>query len=407
MPSLVDLSAELLAEIFKFIHDSSRHTLFSLLRVNKVISAVVLPFIYREMTFSFDRDQLMQTIRKLETLLRLPPESALWRGVKVTARSSLIGALASASPEVIIREKWGSFIQFLSRIVGLREVVFRCAERVPIILLDALEAKHPSVHLHVEGWVRLRSDVRVGDPYEEALARSPCLRSLQAHFRFGLREMDFNYAAFERIMQLSPSLEEFAYSSTGIAGMFYDLTPQEKAVEERERKRFRVARPTRNTKLRRIKWRSQLDSALLQRWRSFIDLHKVQMLELGGFQNVECMEYAMDHGTFSGLKHLTLVLAESYSGGISQDEYKSTLDRFLSSQSPLETLSIINHHGYINLSTVLLHHGASLRPLSLHQAESRQEPRPILSLDDLNSIGSEAPHLRHLMFDLNRTREPQ
>ncbi|KAJ8092103.1 hypothetical protein PM082_021635 [Marasmius tenuissimus] len=274
------------------------------------------------------------------------------------------------SPEETVQERWGSFIQLLSRIINLWELIFDCTERTPIILLDALEANHPYCRLHVRNWTRLHLTARFGDPYEEALARSPCLRSIQAHLNYRRPDTPFYNDAFERILALSPNLEDIAYSS------------------------------------RRIKWES-LHPVLLQRWESFIDLQKVKVLELAKVSNTRWMDWATDNRTFDGLKHLTFKVAHRHGRDGSQDEFRSILEKFLSSQSPLESISIVNYHGYISLSHIVLYHGGSLRSLSLHQIESTQGPRPILTLDDLDLIRSEVPHLEYLEFDLNRTREPQ
>ncbi|KAJ8092094.1 hypothetical protein PM082_021626 [Marasmius tenuissimus] len=439
MLTLNTLSTELLVEIFKVVHDSSRHSIFSLLRVSKPISEAALPFVYRELTFDFDQSRARashrdgqadvepytQSIEKLKSLLHLPPESPIWRNVREVRVSSKFarwpgedtGArripqrdsdaeLPFAPSEEAVRDKWGCFIQFLSRIINLQQVIFDCAERVPIILLEVLEANHPFCRLHVRNWTHLRADVRVGDPYEEALARSPCLRSLQAHFFYRGPGMDFSYVAFQRILALAPNLEDIAYSSRSAGGcILYTIDEEQNAKAKKERERFHVAQPVRKTHIERINWDS-LHLALLQHWESFMVLQKVKRLELGGIDDMEWMEHAMDHGTFSGLKHLSFKV-NHYPRGTSQVKLKSTLERFVSSQPPLESLSFIQYHGYIDLFLIFLHHGASLRSLSLHQIESTQGTRPLLSLDNLNLIRSEIPHLEHLELDLNRTRNPQ
>ncbi|KAK1215368.1 hypothetical protein PQX77_022015 [Marasmius sp. AFHP31] len=441
MPTLDSLSNELLMEIFRLIHDSSRHTIFTLLRVNKLISEAALPFAYRELSFNFDQTRVppyrnakrrkeknvepyTQSLQNLNLLLQLPPDSTIWKGIrKVTVRSKVavwpgedpdarwlrqldIPTEPPFTPaEEAVQAKWSSFITFISRVVHLREVAFDCAERVPIVLLESLEAHHLLCSLHVKNWTRLRSDVRLGDPYEEALAQSPCLRSLQAMFVYGEPGMDYNYEAFQRILALSPSLEEIAYSRRTSGGcVIHYLSPDEKAEEERERKHFRVGKPVKKVNIRTIKWDS-LRPVLLQDWASFIDLRKVETLELNRFHGIEWMGYAMDRKTFSGLKHLSFKIDHYFRD--SQREFKSTLENFLNSLSPLESLSVVQYYDYIDLYNLLPHHGPSLRSLSLHQAENKPNSRPTLTLDDLNFILSNTPNLEDLEFDLNRTQSPQ
>ncbi|KAK1220528.1 hypothetical protein PQX77_016696 [Marasmius sp. AFHP31] len=385
MPLALDnLSAELLTEIFRPIHDSSRLTIFSLLRVNKFISDAARPFVYRELTFDFDQhrasvsqlrqnpdppqtptDSYTRTLERLDSLLKSPPDHAIWKGVrKVTVHSWVVkwpGEDPDAAwrrhrhtneppftpSEEAVQAKWGSFLEFLTRVINLQEVIFDCAERVPVILLKVLENKHASCYL-----------------------------------------------------------QEIAYTSRAAGGCVVRGVNLEDLVEqEKERERFRVASPVKKTTVRKIKWDS-IDLHLLHRWESFVDLRKVEILDLGRPYNTQWMDYAMDDAIFSGLKGLSLRI-NRYSRNNSQGDFKTTLENFLSSQPPLQSISVIDYHGYVDLSTILLHHGASLRSLSLHQAEGSEGPRPILTQDDLNLIRSKTPYLRHLEFDLNRTRIPK
>ncbi|KAK1219223.1 hypothetical protein PQX77_018063 [Marasmius sp. AFHP31] len=432
MPSLTlgDLSAELLAEIFELIHDSSRHTIFSLLRVSKFISEAASLFAYRELTFDFTQtpqhedvqqsssaeEPYTRTLQQIDLLLDLPLDHTIWKSVrKVNVHSTFVswqpGAEESTSEslftpsEEAVQARWRSFIEFVSDVVCLREIVFDCTERFPIALLRTIEAIHPSCHLHVKNWTRSDRGVRAGDPYEEALGLSTCLKSIQAHFVCETPGIDYRFEAFQRILALSPSLQGIAYSKIG--GGFAMITdPEQQAERRRESERFRVEKPVKKTSVRRIKWET-LNSALVQRWETFIDLRNVETLELDSVINADWMEYAMDHGTFRGLKHLAIKI-NSYPRlqDRSQSKFKSTLERFLSTQSPLESLSITRYHGYIDFSLILPHHGATLRSLSLHQVERTTGPRPVLTEGDFNLIRSEARHLEDLEFDLNRTRVP-
>ncbi|KAK1222993.1 hypothetical protein PQX77_014139 [Marasmius sp. AFHP31] len=422
MLTLDDLSAEILAEIFKLIPDTSRHTIFSLLRVSKRISGAALPFVYRELTFDFTlhhtADPYPPAVQLSKMLLILPPECAIWKAArKVTAHSKFMGlwngeerfndnrdGYPSSPPDEIIQAKWRPLIDLLSRLTGLREMVFDCTERVPIILLQHLEDRHPFCHLHVRRWIRLRSDVKVGDPYEEALARSPCLRSISARFLpYVASTLDFNDAAFQRILALSPNLEELRYS--GRTTTEYLRTTKVAT----EIKKFEVERPVRKTKMRKIKWGVMYHGlVILRRWESFFDLRTIETLELGQVgTDTEWLDYAIDHGIFSGLKHLSFVMSSFPVFSPQLHLSKTTLGAFLTSLNPLESLSITGYHGHIDLPSILLHHGPNLRSLSLHQRARSDKPRHLLSRDDLDLIYSEAPRLNHLGIDVNRTIDPK
>ncbi|KAL0571074.1 hypothetical protein V5O48_010882 [Marasmius crinis-equi] len=436
MITLDRLSVELLTEIFKLIHDSSRRTIFSLIRVNKAISEATLPFVYRECTFDFsqriyrapniqaeDETPFTRSLEKLTSLLELYPDStsAIWRGVrKVVVQSNSAvwegqerNARYDTQPpyvpsEELVQAKWGSFVEFLARIINPREVVFDCPERVPVILLKVLEEKHLSCRLHVKNWTRLSSDVKVGDPYEEALARSPCLTSLEARFLTGGPRMDFNYSAFKRILALAPNLEAMSYITRSAGGCVrYGLGPEEEAEADREAEKFAVANPERKRGMKMIRY-SSLYSSMIQSWESFFDPRNVESLHLDALHATEWMDYARGKGMFGRLKHLSFSIAHYpyYRGSQSSDEFKSGLADFLDFCSALESLSIVNYHDYIDLPALLDRHGQILRSLGLHQVESTEDTRPVLTGGDLELICSKAPRLESLELDVNRTLDP-
>ena len=450
MLTLDQLSPELLAEIFESvscllciasftartysshlqIYKSSRHTIFSLICVNRTISDAALPFVYREVTFNFDQrqksnatsgsDRYSGSLPKLDSLLRLPPDSAVWKGVRTVtvhsgedpdARWNKDTAEPPFTPsEEAVWDRWASFIEFLSRVINLEKLVFDCVERVPIVLLKHLEDKHPSCGLHVKNWTRLRCDVKVGDSYEEALARSPCLRSIDAQFFHGeLPLLDFNTAAFSRILALSPNIEDISLISQDNGGcVVYGFTDEQVLESERETKRFEAEKPLRKRSVKRISincdWPS---SSLLRSWEAFIDLRAVKVLELKGLNDPEWIGYAADNGIFKRLRHLSFEIVYYSLDRKPGEQFKSSLQNFLYSLPNLESLSIVNYHGYVDVPLVLRHFGTLLRSLSLHQVENPNGPRPTLCRSDLELIRSEAPHIEHLELDLNRTADPE
>ncbi|KAL0571072.1 hypothetical protein V5O48_010880 [Marasmius crinis-equi] len=419
MPSLDELNVDLLSEIFELIYSTSRHTIFSLIRVSSVVCKTALPFVYRECTFDFSQgstEHPSDLARSLETLASLlerypEPDSVIWRGVrKVVVHSSWAiweegkGIQYGRPSEELIRAKWASFIEFLSRVRNLREVVFNCYERVPIILLNVLEQKHPACRLHVQNWIRHSSDVKVGDPYEEALARSPCLRSIEAQFGTNTApRMDLNQAAFERILALSPNLEAISYSIRSQWG--FSQSQHATSLAE-ARKDLAVEHPVRKSRLKKVRWEN-LSPDLLQRWDLFIPLQNVEFLDFGGIQDTALMDHMGKYRTFGGLKHLSFQIRySSRTSPMTAEAFRSALEDFLSfTCPPLQSLSIVDCHSHINidLSPILLRHGESLRSLTLHQVERKGCARSILTREELSLLRTKAPHLERFTLDVNRT----
>ncbi|KAK1231456.1 hypothetical protein PQX77_005436 [Marasmius sp. AFHP31] len=414
------------------IHGSSRHTIFSLLRVSKRVYGAALPFVYRELVFNLSTHEHprpldgrmpdTRSLQRIASILWLSEDSVIWLGIRrIVVHSSYVSwgiedettrqrRIAADQPivpsEEAIQNRWGPFVELLARVVNLQELVFDCTERVPLVLLETLHRRHPSCRLHVKNWTRIRSDVKVGDAHEEALARSPCLRSIEATFGTGGPHLDLNVASFERVLALAPNLEAAGYEKLPPGGCtMYALTLEQREEQAQESKRFRVSSPQRKDGLTKIKW-TGLDIGTIRQWESFINLHNVETLDLGCVYDVGWMDYALENGIFSGLKHLSFKVDVDRLRSEEYDQrYKSSFWNFLSSCPLLESLRIVNFHGYIDLLTVLFRHGRHLRSLSLHQVETTQGPRPAQIRGDMDLIRSLTPHLEHLEIDLNRTVE--
>ncbi|KAL0569619.1 hypothetical protein V5O48_012345 [Marasmius crinis-equi] len=308
-----------------------------------------------------------------------------------------------------LHTRWLPFVNFLSRVVNIREFTFRCSEPVPLILLNILEENHPSCELHVKGWTRASVDLEVGDPSEGALARSPCLRSIEAHMQLNYPgEINLTEAAFRRILALSPNLQaaQFRYRSRRFCGNGYQSVPAEQwAKIAREKERFKVGNPVRKAAMKTIRWdRAGLDT--IQFWETFAVLRNVMELHVEAVSDVRWMEYALENETFSGVKRLSFRLTPFRRDESDKARFQSVLGELLDSFSSLEYLRINNFHDYISLPSILLQHGKRLRSLSLHQASTRNT-WPTLTIAELNLIRSEAPALTHLSIDINLTADPE
>ncbi|KAG7096117.1 hypothetical protein E1B28_006791 [Marasmius oreades] len=404
MSSLDGLNTDALNEIIQLVHASSRHTLFSLLRVNKTFHDLTLPFLYRVLDFDFTQADH----RRCTEVLHDPYTYSQHRIHSITGgdprilkaiRKVVVHSTYARWPRDTLQRtyfipsdediecKWSFFVTFLSRIAHLQELVFDCQERVPLVLLDVLHSRHPLCRLHVRGWTRAGYDVRVGDPYEKALAMSPCLRSIDAFVFSGPPGADLYLPAFLRIASLAPNLQSMGYSistSGGWRSALNRLTTEQREKIRTESERFEVKEPVRKG-LRKIKW-TELDENVLDRFeQAGLDLGTVESLDMGEVSRISGLIRARNQGLFAALKHLSFTVNHSSRSDCTEKELKSNIVDFLLSIPPLQSLSIANYSAFIDLFALLRWHGGSLRSLSLHEVEipHENETREVLTVGQL------------------------
>lgn len=395
------------------IHDTSRHTLFSVLVVNSALNQAVFPFIYREWTLDFnnlhvrelnkgDPEPVAVTQEGIQRLLDMEATASIFRAIrKLVVRSSLVRWSADEpeyfrnpndkpgpSDEQII-SKWSPFSELVSRSTNLLDITFDCQEQMPLILIDAL---HPSTRLHVRNWTRLREDARVGDLREEALARSTCLRSLSAHFTTGGPVLGYNQPALRRIVSLAPNLESFECTTRSKGGcVSYTFSMAHMDVYSEEAAKFGV--PDVPPKPLKSLCHDLMGIRQIQQW----NLEELESLTCRAF-NMEVLTYAMHNQLFKNLRHLSLC-APWY-----QEEVGTTLKDIITLCHPLESLSIVNFsRTSIPIAVICLHHGPFLRSLALHNVEDDRSPRPTIPLSELAHLCSATSQLESLEIDINRT----
>ncbi|KAE9398558.1 hypothetical protein BT96DRAFT_725993 [Gymnopus androsaceus JB14] len=288
------------------------------------------------------------------------------------------------------RSQWSCVVQLLSKISRLASFTFDYPEQMPITLLDALHEHHPSAHLHIRNWRRSSTSNPVVDPAEEALANSPCLRSLHGHFITGGPDVDFRNEAFDRIAKLAPNLEDISRTSRFQGGcVYYAFTAAEIQKRAREAQKFAVEAPRRKAiKSLRMDF---ANADTLTDLGSYMDLG--QLTSLGNIVLARnFFHLAVEDQTYklSSLKHLDLKLTP---GGSSRDYAvtESAFTHFLvEGCGALEAFSIVletsRPWGPI-LSTILLHHGfsSSTSYLSIKWNHTRKGvKRALLTLDEVS-----------------------
>ncbi|KAL0066383.1 hypothetical protein AAF712_006642 [Marasmius tenuissimus] len=393
------------------LEQSARSTLFSLVRVNKRFYEIFLPLVYRRCTLRFTAYGARKRHSNSDTQLRIlrflerDPDDLVFRAI----RNLTIFSTKSDDPQrrgqLIGGINWTPLIEFIRRLKRLEIVTFDCPESVPLDLLTVLEEYHPSSHLHVRNWTRKSRDVRVGDPHEEALARSACLRSIDGDLEESeYKPINTNEAAFRRIVALAPNIECASLKSHISQDWSYSarLTDEDREEQELERTRLEIAGSWRRKTLKKLGW-NEIRPATIKQLEKNFNLEALDALDAGLFHRVG-IRYAIEHDTFQRLRHLSFEIP-SWESSVPNDGQLNIMD-FICSLSNLQSLSVTNHIEHIDLPTLFQYHGSSLRSLSLHEIEDPEHNRRSLAPAEITHIQFDAPNLEALTMDMNRNRDP-
>lgn len=369
-----------------------------MLRVNRTLHNVTLQVIYCSCLLDFSPAQKESTVARIESWFKTSSS------ILPFIRNITLKGSHQPNGDAVDPGKWSCIIQLLSRISRLASLTFDYPEQLPIDLLYALHIYHPSSHLHVRNWTRIAADSPFGDPAEEALANSPCLRSLHGHFITGdSPDADFREEAFNRIAELSPNLEAISRTSrTGGGCIGYFASPEEWRKRAQEAKKFAVETPRRKC-VKSLELDS-VNASTLKELDSYLVLDRVTSFKCTRLTSDFFFLTSEDPAyRLTSLQVLDVELGNAL---------VTAFCIFLTSCGPLEYLSIVLESsqpwGPI-LSPILLHHASSIRTLSFHQVESppTRSMRKCLSLEELSAICQACPELSNLALDIDRTVEKE
>ncbi|KIK69084.1 hypothetical protein GYMLUDRAFT_236942 [Collybiopsis luxurians FD-317 M1] len=402
--TLDKLNIDILYTILLILHDVSRHSLFSTLSTNRTLYNATLPVLHRSCVLDYtDGDQKAETMARVESWLKEDFNSVIFTFIReITTKSSAGSWRYNRDGSDEAPDKWDSLIQMLRRVPHLASFTFDCDEQMPTIILDTLHSYHPTTHLHIRNWTRIPEGRVFGDPAEEALANSPCLRSLQGHFVIGeSRRPDYRLQAFDRIVKLSPNLESISrISNLASSCVVYGFSQGDLEIRDAERRKFKVDQPRRKA-IKSLEMNFG-ETAVLKDLATYIDLGQLVTLKKTE-PTSDLMFLAAEDPAFqlSSLRHLDIRL-------YAQDQQITAFQAFLASLSPLESLSVAldtSRPWSSILSAIILHHSTSLKTLSLHQAESahKESMRVCLTLEELDNIRNSCSELTSLGLDIDRT----
>ncbi|KIK61562.1 hypothetical protein GYMLUDRAFT_260613 [Collybiopsis luxurians FD-317 M1] len=400
---LDQLGIDILETILLTIHNSSRHSLFSILTTNKTLYKLALPFIFRHCHFNVGSHFKQITLPRL--LLLFKNDFAL-RSIRIL---TLTGR-RSPGNDIQDLENWKTLVQLISQIVHLEQLIIQT--RYLKFPLNVLGALRPHTKLYVYDW--LPSSFVSWTIEDEELSKSPNLHLIQIDASTCCSSGDSSrLQTFERIAWLAPNLRVISATSR----CFCITHPFRRQIELAVQ--LQLSRNAIQVRRKQVK-EIELDGAFvgphsLEYLSQFVYIN--QLTTLGVWPGPEFLLMAArgldGKNMFSYLKELRLTL---YLWGFTSESMASALNLFLSTCPPLFALELI-----IPVSkdvwplsliwpTILTNHGLSLRILRYHHAEAaniNSQPRACLSADDLRQLCSRVPHLEEFEFDIDRTRSAE
>jgi hypothetical protein len=274
---------------------------------------------------------------------------------------------------------WAPFVSLLEATLGLRDLIYDCQSQLPPSLLRALQQQHPLCRLHHLTF-RFRNQLwGVSCPYEMELATSPSLYRVKVMCTDQDSDGEFDYnmdAVMELVAGLSPNLKEVS-----IAEIHSQLASSRRSV----RKPLWQGLPGFSGQVTGSLTSLSLyycgTSALLQNWAKHTHFDKLQHLVIGGgHENRTCgitgetMGWIARNNLFPNIK--TLFINLSRNDDINEKHYYSeNAISFFQALDSLEELTINGPMEPKMMEAVLIHHGPTLKKLSLEPCESRNNMR--------------------------------
>lgn len=460
-PSRENLDAlplETLQQIAGHLHETHRPSLYAFSSASEQCHQAALPEVFREIRLRVRNCQALQ--RKVDALIEILTRTDSARHVRCLSIKGFLdldddgGSADDATPAMCWHRKisfdgnlpdeepilasgashvrsngpviarsseedmaWAPVVGLVKMLPRLDTLVYSCRNQFPPSLLDALHGYQPQCRLHhLTFHMRtLLSDIP--DPYEMALATSPCLHRVKV--ACGPWDdsggIDYNgEAAMELAAGLAPNVKEVAMAV---------LCRKRTWINHRPRAPWRglpgsvpgagIGSLTSLSLYSQVEWSPDL----LLDWAKHIDFGSLRRLALGGGSRHESrvgmkdemMGWIAQNCSFPRLKALTLHLRRG-SVRAERPGYTENATALLRSFEPLEELSVAGPLEPEMLNAILSRHGPTLRKLSLHSIErsyeasnSRHLPM-VFGKEQALQIRAQCPALQELDMPVKRTK---
>jgi hypothetical protein len=274
---------------------------------------------------------------------------------------------------------WAPIVSLLQTAPNLRDLIYNCQSQFPPSLLSILHQWHPRCRLHHLTF-RFRTLLwGVPYPYEMELATSPSLHRLKVTCAYQDSEGDFDYnldAAMELAAGLAPNLKEVT---------ILDLYPYLASRQRRSRKPPWQGLPGSTdlgtgslTSLSLLGYSNLRSPDELQNWAKHTNFDYLQHLVLRGPYHErpcglsgETMDWIARNHSFRNLKALSVNFTRDDIFN-ERPQYIEHAISFFRACASLEELSITGPMEPQIIDAVLIHHGSTLKRLSLYPCEDMQ-----------------------------------
>ncbi len=314
-------------------------------------------------------------------------------------------------------QPWIPLAHFISRLSGLKDLVWACENQLPPCLLSTIHEHHPRSRLHIHTF-SLRSlyqnkdHLHDIDPDEFAIASSPCLTSLAVSHNPFDNDGNFNYneeAVHRMIEGLAPNLASVCMWAVHPGG---SLGPWETYETPRppwlgcftQGPRDEVSKGH----LQQLMLGSdRLNCQDIVAWSHRTNLDELRSLKLItriSLEAIETLTVLAREGQFKSLRQLLLVLtADDHEQRIQLDGATSL---FLEALAPLEDIYLTGFWGHATFNAILNHHGSSLRKIRLEQSpiQRMQKDSFIVSRHRVEEIAQACPNLANVELFIPRTQ---
>lgn len=314
---------------------------------------------------------------------------------------------------------WAPVVSLIKILPGLTTLKYDCRNQFPPLLLDAIEEHKCKLH-HMT--FRLRSLLSdTPDPYEMALATSPCL--YKAQVRCAWRDSnggdDFNEEAMmELAAGLAPNLKELVV--VGLHPPIPFLKRRRPRGPWRGLPGFVPGKRTESLTTLTFLGPVYLSVDTMQSWARHIDFGWLRHLGLAGGYTTselrqrgideEVMDWMLQNCSFHRLRSLRVHLSRDLM--VERPGFADTASTFFKLFEPLCELSVSGSLDPKILDAILSRHGPTLQKLTLRPMEcemiipnGRTLEMPMLfEREHILQIQAQCPGLRELAITVKRTK---